>query len=479
MELNKSAKKSNSKIIINPENSIVLQRNPDIQLYLECSNLKIKADSFYTTADEKLNSVIEKANSATPKFILNLAQYLADSGIKLSPVILTSILSFRGYSFKTSADKVKHIYNTPQRIAEAFALENNKYGKLNNSFKKHILKPALEEMKDYTLKKNKLSNRKIKLKDLIKILRPKPQTDYMGLLYKSIIEDTRLSKLSVKDSLIAVKSDKDSTITDKKAFITKNIKTIPINQLIRNLKFIEENFEFKELENLKSIIYERFNGFTNYRIFNVFDLITASLYTKEFQKLIFDTIKRYINNLTSKSTIDFDKAAVLFDVSGSMGNDGIELGFKYLVLFSALFESIDTYLFSDELYDDYKSIGKELCKGNISKAKELLNDGYSEHSSGTALIDSLNELLKLNPARNIIVISDEVSWKEGSDLIPLIKKLNLDLSSKRVVLINPAVYEGSVFNNNIVGISSLTPNIIGDVLLALDTQKFINFINNY
>jgi uncharacterized protein with von Willebrand factor type A (vWA) domain len=165
-------------------------------------------------------------------------------------------------------------------------------------------------------------------------------------------------------------------------------------------------------------------------MFNIFDLVTACLYTKEFQKLIFDTIKRYIKNLTEKSTIDFDTATVLFDISGSMSGEGIELGFKYLTLFGALFDKIDTYLFSDRLYDDYMFIGKELHKGNISKAKELLNKGYSEHSGGTALIDSLTELLTLNPARTIIVISDEVSWKEGSDLTAVIKKLKSNLTSK-------------------------------------------------
>ena len=56
MELNTT--NGTRKTITNPEGSIVLDRDPKVQLYLEASNLKVKQDVFYQTDDEKFNSFI-------------------------------------------------------------------------------------------------------------------------------------------------------------------------------------------------------------------------------------------------------------------------------------------------------------------------------------------------------------------------------------------------------------------------------------
>jgi hypothetical protein len=162
MELNKTTRGTNKPTaVMNEEGSIVNGRRPEIQLYLEGSNLKITEDEFYTKANDKLKSFVSLANTVDTDFTAGLSKFLVDSGLKLSPVVLTSVLANKGTSFNADKDYLK-IFNTPQRIAEAIALENAGYLKLNNSFKKHILKEALQNMNQFTLRKNKLTNRIVK-----------------------------------------------------------------------------------------------------------------------------------------------------------------------------------------------------------------------------------------------------------------------------------------------------------------------------
>jgi hypothetical protein len=151
MELNKKAQR---RTVTNPEGSIVLERSIPIQLYLESANLRLKSNSFYKDAKEKLNSVLTLGKQVDIDYELGLAKFLADKGIKLSPVVLLSILSDRKFSFR--GKNVEYVFNVPGRIAEAIALNNLGLVKLNNSFKKNVLKVALENMNEITLRKNKM-----------------------------------------------------------------------------------------------------------------------------------------------------------------------------------------------------------------------------------------------------------------------------------------------------------------------------------
>lgn len=484
MEINKRSRKGIKETELNPEGSKVFSRDNEIQLYLEASNLRLKEDSFYTKANTKLNSVITLAGKTDEAFVCGLAKYMANNGIKLSPVVLSSVLADKKFSFRGKG--FEFIFNTPQRIAEAIALHNNDYVKLNNSFKKNCLKPALEHMKDFTLKKNKMARRSVKLKDLIKLLRPKPANDHMAKLYKAIIEDGKMSKLDSKDNFIAMKSDKDLTDKEKKDFITKNLDTIPLNQLIRNLKFIEDNFTFNKGNDLKERIIKRMNSIDNYRFLNIFDLIEASIHVKGFQKALFEVITKYCEDFKKSFDFSGEKATVLFDVSGSMGTDyagkdghgGIDVGFKYLVLLSLIY-NCELTVFSDELHMPKNDVVKKISNGSICEAKEEMLALMKKYGGGTALIESANELLDTKEVKTLIVISDEVSWEEGDDLTGYISGLTKRLKNTKLILINPVVYKGTVFGANYLACASLTANILNDILLIEKPKAFKEFIREY
>jgi hypothetical protein len=479
MELNISKKASKS-TTVNPEGSVVLERKPEIQLYLEASNLNLKKNSFYAVAQDKLDNLLHLAKTTDKEYVFGLSKFLSDKGLKTSPVILLSALSDRKFSF--GKENVLSIFNTPQRIAEAIALNNLKKLKLNNSFKKHVLKVALENMQEHTLRKNKLRRRKIKTADLIKLLRPKPKTKEMEHLYKAIIENSKEASLKADENIISIKSSTKFNKEEKKELVEKNLDKIPLNQLIRNLKFIADEYDFKKNIEMQHKVHDRLMAIDNYRFLNVFDIITASIYVPQFQKLLMDIVTKFVAQI--KHDFNFDKnSTVLFDVSGSMTGLGVEKGFQYLVLFSVLFEKLDAYVFSNDLIIDngkFIEVIKQIRNGKMNDAYRNFVEYAEEYSSGTALIDSTTELLKLKPEiTNLIVVTDEVSWIEGENLTREIYTLSSALKGKKLVIINPQVYKGTVFKENIVSVSGLTPNILLDMSILYDEAGFVKYIREY
>lgn len=492
MELNVKGKR---KTVTNPEGSIVLARKPEIQLYLEGANLRIKNADFYRDAETKLKDFMNLGMTVETEYELGLAKFLADKGMKLSPVILLSLLSNRGYSFRDK--NVKYIFNTPARISEAIALENIKLVKLNNSFRKHILKEALEGMNEVTLRKNKMKRRKIKLADLIKLLRPHPKNEAIGKLYKAIIENS--NEASLKDTeanMVAIKSSTKLKEDEKKELIDVNLEKMPINQIIRNLKFLADKYDFKKNIELQQRVIEKLNSVKDYRMLNIFDVIMAAMFVPQFEKALFEVVKRFVEKIKTEFDFELYNTTLLFDVSGSMsssgmfgllrGNDnkdGKGLGFMYLILFALLIKNIQLRTFSNDLNKDEKELAKVVKKiqeGCIAEAYDLFNKHFAKYSGGTALVQSASDLCDEDKElRNLIIISDEVSWKEGHNLEGSISELSKKLSSKNLFLINPVVYAGTVFDKNIVAISSLNPSVLVDMAIFLDEKGFIEYIKNY
>jgi len=480
MELNKKTK-GNKEYTTNPEGSIVYERLPEIQLYLEASNLKIKEDSFYVSAKDKLGSVVKLSNDLDNQYVMGLAQFLADKGLKLSPVVLLSILSGKHYSFNNS--NVDYIFNTPRRMSESIALQSLSITHLNNSFKKHVLKKALENMSENTLRKNRMRSKKIKLSDLIKLLRPHPKDERMAAFYKKIIENSKETKLDEKRDFLAVKSSTKIEETVKKDIIYEQVMSgrVSPNMLIRNLQFLAKNYDFRKQSGLQEKVIETLNKVQDYRFLNIFDVVQAAVYVHQFEKALFEVVKRFV--LDAKKTFDFpEESTLLFDVSGSMDGDGLNNGFRYLAVLSMLFPKMKIRFFSDALAPENKDHQKmiaDLQKGCYKDARNTLDIIYKMYSGGTSLIDSTEKLLDEAPIKNLIIISDEVSWVEGEDLRNSIDRLSKSLSQINFVLINPSVSKGTVFGGNVLGISSLTSSILLDFALATNPAGFVKYIKNY
>jgi hypothetical protein len=267
---------------------------------------------------------------------------------------------------------------------------------------------------------------------------------------------------------------------------------MPINQIIRNLKFLADKYDFKKNIELQQRVVEKLNSVKDYRMLNIFDVIMAAMYVPQFEKALFEVVKRFVER--TKEEFDFQSdATVLFDVSASMGSgglfsighdnkDGKGLGFMYLILFALLMKDLKLRTFSNKLNGDEKNlikIVKQIQQGSLGSAFKDFDAHFQAHSGGTALLDSAMELCDEDTEiKNLIVITDEISW-EKQNLTGSIAELSKRLNNKNLFIVNPVVYNGTVFDKNIVAISSLNPSVLIDMAIFLDEKGFIKYIKNY
>ena len=183
---------------------------------------------------------------------------LIRNGQKFGPMLL---LAFLVYHYSNThkenpekdylKNKIKELINnktlnTPKRMSDFLFSWQYLFNFYNNTtesikklpkFVKKSLKKVLEDYSPLTLKKNKLLRKTVKLKDLIKVLHPKPKDSYTSLLYSGIIQDTKISKLKPTEYFPIVLKDEELAL--------KNIDIAPIWALIRNISSL--NFQNPEI----------------------------------------------------------------------------------------------------------------------------------------------------------------------------------------------------------------------------------------
>jgi hypothetical protein len=307
-----------------------------------------------------------------------------------------------------------------------------------------------------------------------------PKTPEMSALYKAIIESSKLSKMGEKETLVRVKSSTNISDAEKIVYLKENINKIPLNELIRNLRFITANCNFSTETELKIKVLNRLNSIEDFRFLNIFDLIETSKQVPQLESVLFEVINGFVAKVKTKFSFENQNGVVLFDVSGSMSGKGLEDGFKYLVLMSLLFDKVDLALFNTDLLlnSKYNTTIEYIKKGRLSDAYKYLVSIFA--SGGTAVVESTRKLITSNPGiKNLVIISDEVSWSEGSDLTYSIKELDNLLKETKTILVNPVVSKGTVFGNNIVAMSSLTTAVIYNIMISMNQLGFIKYIKNY
>lgn len=216
-------------------------------------------------------------------FIVDLVHILINNGRKALPAFLIAYLV---YLYKEPdieqkkylINRIKSVinnktFNTPRRMVEFLLSWQFIYKHYYNmvpsikripSFVKKKLKKVFENYSPLTLRKNKLLNRSIKLKDLIKLLHPKPKDNINSVIYGSIIQDTKFSKIPQQENVLYVISNEDVLI--------EKINVLPIQALIRNISKV--NFEntrvFMALEQRLNDLISNIHNIK--RFINIFDL---------------------------------------------------------------------------------------------------------------------------------------------------------------------------------------------------------------
>ena len=279
---NKIKKRYTSKKVVNEEEYEVYKMRDDQALFLTASSFTPR-NSFYNSMKTLLanfEKLIDREVSKEPEFVRSLAWYLGKvMGIRLSPVIMAARLNKAGHEITKI---IKDVFTRPDFLANFLAYWKNQLGGMRTISELTFLelRQKLESFNELTLKRRKMLTREFKLKDLIKILKPKPKDAKMSLFYRAIIEDTKASKLITivdketgeitksEHTTAAISNDKVSH-EKKQKFVQLNISKLPINSLIKNLSFLTAD----QAPELKARLESLFKSGSAMRFINPFDLI--------------------------------------------------------------------------------------------------------------------------------------------------------------------------------------------------------------
>lgn len=475
---------------------------PDRSLLLQGLNLKLR-HTFYKNPDERLNAFTDIVGHNIDNdrdFTFAATKYLKDIGMRLSPAVLLGVLN---HSDSIPAKDLRKlgalIFTRPDIVANMLSYLQYKFGMKSitdvSREMQFVIRHAIEDMKDITLKKKMMRRRNIKLADLIKAFRPRPHAhgpnEARSKLYKGIIENK--IRLTTDESVTALLSDSTKTKEEKVEKMKEDIGKMAINSLVRNMGQFTETLD----DNTTVKLQKRFSDLdiTKIQQLNPFDLIvTQENFDTGLSDVLDETLQKYCNSLLVPK---LGKVAFLTDVSGSMGGgwfsgddnvSGLAKAFKMMALIRNFYTPVDVQFFHNNLIKHPKFANeiKETSKPNkfykiCDRFMKYLSDGNLW--GGTNLHGSITKMLETTEADTLFVMTDEYGNIEHD-----LKAFNemAKNSGKRLVIVN-VDYTGETNINpmehntkNVILIGGLNGKIFEYLNFFMDFDNFkVNLIEEY
>ena len=151
----------------------------------------VNEKKFYGDNTADMAETIKRVVAADPKFIANLAVFARrEFHMRSVSHVLTAYLAHEVAGKPYVREVVKAVCERGDDLTEIMAFYLSTFGKpIPNSLKKGI-NDKLITFDEYTLAKYKGDSKSVKMRDLLCLCRPKPQTDEQRKLFKRCLEDT-------------------------------------------------------------------------------------------------------------------------------------------------------------------------------------------------------------------------------------------------------------------------------------------------
>lgn len=146
---------------------------------------------FYGDNSKDMQDLIPKVIKEDPEFVSKLAVFARrEFNMRSISHVLTAYLAHEVVGKPFVRETVKGISLRGDDITELMAFYLNTFGKpIPNSVKKGI-GDVLKTLDEYSLAKYKGTSKDVKMRDLLCLCRPKPQTKEQEALWKRVLEDT-------------------------------------------------------------------------------------------------------------------------------------------------------------------------------------------------------------------------------------------------------------------------------------------------
>lgn len=180
-------------LTVNEENGIAFQATPKTELTLRVLTWLVNEPKFYEKPNEnkEINELVAQVAKEDPEYLMKLAVYTRKQMYLRSAPVYMLVESAKHVAVKPFVSKyTPHIVSRADELTETLALyisSNGGTSKLPNSLKKGLAK-AVHNFNRYQFAKY---NRKgaVKLRDVLRIIHPKPINEEESTTFKMILED--------------------------------------------------------------------------------------------------------------------------------------------------------------------------------------------------------------------------------------------------------------------------------------------------
>ena len=224
-------------------------KDPESELYARVATCLVKEPKFYGDKNEEfdtivnlVNQVIEEHRSTTPHFVLNLAVYARNTlHLRSIPIALLGLSALNPKGKTWVRRFTPSIIKRADELAEIISFVKSRIGNIGSespntmlpmSLKKG-LQDAFSNFSEYHFAKYDRNNADISMRDVIRLVHPKPETEEQQALYRKIAK----GELDSADTWETLISGKGSTKENWEQAAQK----MPIMATLRNLRNLLDN----------------------------------------------------------------------------------------------------------------------------------------------------------------------------------------------------------------------------------------------
>lgn len=245
----------------NYEGGMAFDPSDNLKLYLQSASWLVGEPKFYQDGDKvdsEIITLIQKVANGDAEFVLKLAVYLRDSlYLRTAPQILLveAALSEGDMIPGLIRRATPKIVRRPDEMATVIAYLKSRIGNLGNhsatgsvpSGLKKGLADCFLDFTEYSLQKYNNQSRTVKLKDVIRLVHPKPKDKAQSEMFKRLI-DGNLATPNTWETIISAEGSNPEAWT-------KAAKVMPYMATLRNLRNLMANLnEDRMKETIKGIM---------------------------------------------------------------------------------------------------------------------------------------------------------------------------------------------------------------------------------
>jgi 60 kDa SS-A/Ro ribonucleoprotein len=259
-------------------------------------------DQFYESGADHSARVRELVKKVEPQKVADLAVEARNQMyLRHVPLMLVRELARAKGNGTLVAETLEKVIQRPDELTEYLALywKENKDAPLSAGSKRGLAR-AIQKFNAYSLGKYKQADKAIKLRDVLRIVHPKPKDQKQGADFKGILDGS----LEAPDTWeVALSSGADKKATWERLLRENKLGGLAFLRNLRNMTAAGVD---------KTLIRNRFNG--NFDKVLPFRFISAAVHAPEFEREIDTAMLRAAEELPKlKGT-----TVLLVDVSGSM-----------------------------------------------------------------------------------------------------------------------------------------------------------------